>query len=179
MITPIETRYAGCHFRSRLEARWAVFFNSANIPWEYEPEGFNIDGKYYLPDFRLPQCGLWIEVKPILPTPDILHLLRRAATALGGLMLVGSIPQLLPTGNDIAWRLLGLRAPLNGNPEPEDQTVGFGLYHKNNRPWWMYGNNLLGSSELHAFDRDEYMSEHITAAYIAARSARFEHGAAV
>lgn len=29
-ITAIETRYAGCHFRSRLEARWAVFFDAAN-----------------------------------------------------------------------------------------------------------------------------------------------------
>lgn len=39
MIKPIETRYAGCRFRSRLEARWAVFFDALKIEWEYEPEG--------------------------------------------------------------------------------------------------------------------------------------------
>lgn len=32
-ITPIQTRYAGCLFRSRLEARWAVFFDHLGIRW--------------------------------------------------------------------------------------------------------------------------------------------------
>lgn len=63
----IQTRYGGCHFRSRLEARWAVFFDALGLKWEYEPEGFDLgDGVYYLPDFRItsPQ-GLtsWYEVK--------------------------------------------------------------------------------------------------------------------
>lgn len=62
-IAPIETRYAGYRFRSRLEARWAVFFDHLNIRWEYEPQGFNINGRPYLPDFYLPQSGLWVEVK--------------------------------------------------------------------------------------------------------------------
>ncbi len=35
-IKPIETRYAGCRFRSRLEARWTVFFDHLGIEWEYE-----------------------------------------------------------------------------------------------------------------------------------------------
>jgi len=39
-IAAIPTRYAGCHFRSRLEARWAVFFDHMRIDWVYEPEGF-------------------------------------------------------------------------------------------------------------------------------------------
>lgn len=50
----IETRYKGYRFRSRLEARWAVFFDSLGIQWEYEPEGFEFDdGTRYLPDFLL------------------------------------------------------------------------------------------------------------------------------
>lgn len=71
-IRAIETRYAGCHFRSRLEARWAVFFDTANIRWEYEPEGFE-DTRWsdendcsptrYLPDFYLPDTSTWVEVK--------------------------------------------------------------------------------------------------------------------
>ena len=59
----IETRYAGCRFRSRLEARWAVFFASLRVPWEYEPQGFVVDGRPYLPDFLLTDCGTWVEVK--------------------------------------------------------------------------------------------------------------------
>ena len=39
-IKAIETYYKGYRFRSRLEARWAVFFDAAGIKYEYEPEGF-------------------------------------------------------------------------------------------------------------------------------------------
>jgi hypothetical protein len=68
-IKPIETRYAGHRFRSRLEARWAVFFDALGIAWEYEPQGYMItspDGQQtraYLPDFRLPGLDVWAEVK--------------------------------------------------------------------------------------------------------------------
>lgn len=51
--TPIETQYKGYRFRSRLEARWAVFFDRLAIPWQYEPEGYIVGGRPYLPDFRL------------------------------------------------------------------------------------------------------------------------------
>ncbi len=37
-IQAIETRYKGYRFRSRLEARWAVFFDHLKIEWEYEPD---------------------------------------------------------------------------------------------------------------------------------------------
>jgi len=61
----IQTKYKGYNFRSRLEARWAVFFDSLGIKWEYEKEGFDLgNGIYYLPDFWLPEVGLWAEVKP-------------------------------------------------------------------------------------------------------------------
>lgn len=64
-VRPIETKYAGCRFRSRLEARWAVFFDHAGIKWEYEPEGYTTsDGTCYIPDFYLPFQRIFIEVKP-------------------------------------------------------------------------------------------------------------------
>jgi len=59
----IETRYKGYRFRSRLEARWAVFFDRLELDWQYEPEGFYTPAGTYLPDFFLPQLNLWIEVK--------------------------------------------------------------------------------------------------------------------
>lgn len=61
----IETKWKGYHFRSRLEARWAVFFNHLGLNWQYEPEGFEKDGEKYLPDFRV-EFGAktyWAEVK--------------------------------------------------------------------------------------------------------------------
>lgn len=61
---PIETVYNGYRFRSRLEARWAVFFDAMGIEYQYEPEGFNIGGRYYLPDFYLPWWHCYVEIKP-------------------------------------------------------------------------------------------------------------------
>lgn len=64
-IKAIETKYDGYRFRSRLEARWAVFFNELNIDYEYEPEGYKLnDGTLYLPDFYLPKFKIYAEVKP-------------------------------------------------------------------------------------------------------------------
>jgi hypothetical protein len=67
-IKAIETQYKGYRFRSRLEARWAVFFDTLGVKWEYEPEGFELPSGRYLPDFWLPESMLWIEVKPTEPT---------------------------------------------------------------------------------------------------------------
>ena len=69
-IKAIETRYAGCYFRSRLEARWAVLWDSMKWPWEYEPQGFQLPHGPYLPDFRVTPYpsrsaeAVWFEVKP-------------------------------------------------------------------------------------------------------------------
>ena len=62
-MKPIETEYNGDFFRSRLEARWAVFFKTLAIRYEYEKEGFDIDGIRYLPDFYFPDYSCWVEIK--------------------------------------------------------------------------------------------------------------------
>lgn len=64
------TVYAGVHFRSRLEARWAAFFDVVGWEWDYEP----VDLHGWSPDFRVTfpcrhsECSgshtLLVEVKP-------------------------------------------------------------------------------------------------------------------
>lgn len=87
-LTAIETRYAGCRFRSRLEARWARFFDHMSIRWQYEPEGFivhdrmalaTVDTWSYLPDFWLPELGMWAEVKGSWDTESARRFLSTAA----------------------------------------------------------------------------------------------------
>lgn len=69
MIKAIETEYNGYKFRSRLEARWAVFFDALHIKYRYEDEGYEIGQTYgdhapfYLPDFYLPDLDIYAEVK--------------------------------------------------------------------------------------------------------------------
>lgn len=92
-IKAIETRYAGCHFRSRLEARWAVFFDHLGAPWQYEPQGYELPWRLslnyeetlsYLPDFWLPTPLVWAEVKGILDEAEALRLLNAAAALSSG-----------------------------------------------------------------------------------------------
>ena len=72
------TRYNDVLFRSRLEARWAAFFDLAKWEWEYEP----IDIYGWTPDFMAifpcnhSECSgshsLLIEVKPYFIVSDFL-----------------------------------------------------------------------------------------------------------
>lgn len=65
-----ETVYAGVVFRSRLEARWAAFFDLCRWKWEYEP----CDLPGWSPDFFVefpcghsecnPTHAIYAEVKP-------------------------------------------------------------------------------------------------------------------
>lgn len=69
MTNAIETAAYGRLFRSRLEARFAVFFTHLKAEWQYEPEGYNLPSGYYLPDFLVifPDETLWVEIKQFNP----------------------------------------------------------------------------------------------------------------
>lgn len=113
-IPAIETRYAGCHFRSRIEARWAVFFDHLGIGWEYEPQGFDLDSGPYLPDFLLDiGDGVWWEVKGQRPTSAEMGKLFSLVceTRRPGYVAWGAIPRDFtdearisdPSGNPVRW----------------------------------------------------------------------------
>ncbi|GAA4034363.1 hypothetical protein GCM10023063_17940 [Arthrobacter methylotrophus] len=60
----MEVSYSGRIFRSRLEARWAVFLDLLEVNWDYEPSFYQVGEElFYLPDFYLPDHQLWLEVK--------------------------------------------------------------------------------------------------------------------
>ena len=66
-LKAIETVYNGYKFRSRLEARWGVFFDAMGIKWQYEFEGFDLgEAGWYLPDFYLTNDRIYVEIKPAL-----------------------------------------------------------------------------------------------------------------
>ena len=41
-IQALPAVYKGIMFRSRLEARWAIFFDHCGMKWEYEPQGYKL-----------------------------------------------------------------------------------------------------------------------------------------
>lgn len=94
----IETPYAGHVFRSRLEARWAAFFDLMGWRWTYEP--IDLDG--YIPDFILDfKAPLLVEVKPAIVLPDLEEYTAKidASGWRGEALLVGSSPLLWNEGS--------------------------------------------------------------------------------
>ena len=107
-IAPIPTVYGGIRYRSRLEARWAAFFDLVHWDYIYEPADL---GKWS-PDFLLlpgPARGL-VEVKPItsfdVETAARMATAARKANFDGALMLLGTAPFRAPDDPDrfvIGW----------------------------------------------------------------------------
>lgn len=164
----IETIYNGYKFRSRLEARWAVFFDAAGIKYEYEPEGFDLgDGCLYLPDFylhdiggRAGENGLWVEVKGIMSHSDW-HKIEKFSDQ-NKILVVSGIPE-----NHRDW---------NCHWDDERifnfETIDGDCYMA------QFYQNKDGGIELWGWDNVTDCSgfEALNHAYAKARQARFEHG---
>jgi len=184
-IKAIETRYKGYRFRSRTEARWAVFFDSMGLKWEYEPQGFVLPSGGYLPDFRVGGLG-WFEIKPKSYIDDFFRLhnwgsLKEAEffrqPGVRGGVLAGD-PWVVPEGYDM-WDdpYVGISAagdaPYCFCECRECGSVGFQFAGRAGR------NNHLQRCSLFGDERDikAYGSDtaRLRTAYQAARQARFEH----
>jgi hypothetical protein len=64
-VEAIETEYMGVAYRSRTEAKWAVFFDFLNLEFCYEQYWFDLSsGQKYLPDFYIHEFNAYFEVKP-------------------------------------------------------------------------------------------------------------------
>lgn len=59
----LEAIYQKRRFRSRLEARWAMFYDSVGVEWAYEPEAIDLGKFSYQPDFWLKPFQAWNEIK--------------------------------------------------------------------------------------------------------------------
>lgn len=58
----------GYRLRSYTELLWARVLEAAEIFYLYEPDLVRVDDGYYLPDFWLPNVGIYLEVKGKNPT---------------------------------------------------------------------------------------------------------------
>jgi hypothetical protein len=89
------TTYRKTVFRSRLEARWAVFLDHfANCThWAYQPLTVVLKEKgwTYLPDFicTLGPYRFFLEIKPLAPQPDYLFYARQFQQRMKHPLLIG------------------------------------------------------------------------------------------
>ena len=100
-IAAIPTLYRGRMYRSRLEARWAAFFD--RLGWTYEYEPFDL-GKWS-PDFLLTDLDVLVEVKPNRKAHwDQETANKMAAAAAGRWMLLTLVaPELHGIAVDCGW----------------------------------------------------------------------------
>lgn len=168
-IKPIPTRYKGYRFRSRLEARWAVFFDALGLAWEYEPEGFELKSGKYLPDFKVYYPGgdseTWFECKSSLDSlsPNDMERLLEFEEAKNLIILDGT-PDCRMYVTPSAYR---------DHPDwyTKQKRFGAALWHPmKERIWWDEYENFFGCKDYY------WAARIITRAVEAARSARFEHG---
>lgn len=72
-IKAIPTTLHGIEYKSRLEARWALFLTISGIPFAYEPNGADT-----FPDFRIITTPpILVEVKGKLPNDQYINWLRQ------------------------------------------------------------------------------------------------------
>lgn len=94
------TVYGGRQYRSRLEAKWAAFFDRLGWQYEYEPVDFGA----WSPDFVLFGVNgrqVYVEVKPIMAIDrDVTAKIDAAHPPGGDALLVGLAPFKDPTGWD-------------------------------------------------------------------------------
>jgi hypothetical protein len=87
----IPTLYHDIQFRSRLEAKWAAFFDLMGWPYVYEP--FDLEG--WIPDFALTGGRglkpILVEVKPVLTRDMPLEIMEKidATSWEGGAIVLG------------------------------------------------------------------------------------------
>lgn len=193
MIKAIETQYRGYRFRSRLEARWAVFFDAMGVEWEYEKEGYDLESAWlsynaevehfnlerpdtfwYLPDFWLPKQGFFVEIKPRFNeqfSPDRDTEIK--ARLLGNTIVVMGSPSCTETrwGHEAAYTIFafGDEQHLFGYC-PKCKTFGEGFCG--------WAERICPDEVACGHQRKDSLcfSEPMIYAYRAAMSARFEHG---
>lgn len=187
MIKAIDTQYKGYKFRSRLEARFAVYLDALNASWEYEKEGYSlpVNGNY-LPDFLVtsfPKCDrpFWLEVKAAKPTTAEINKLRELCvlTQTAGAFFIGSTTsnkQQVSTFSVMAqhdqeymgwhvWEAFNyLQVPIDTYIEDISAPKNF---------WDMYGEDMIACYDMFMKCAD---CRNLSPAARAALSARFEFG---
>ena len=176
-IKAIETHYNGYRFRSRLEARWAVFFDALGVDYEYEPEGFDLgDGIYYLPDFYLPEDDVWVEIKGKQLTNEELEKILRFGNAKCDILkhgtrlrvLVGQIPDAYGFGDPDGKFVTVIPCLIYQSPDEARRMLEeFGEHEQQIGP---YGRLIQGVWFPNRGD------EELLDALVKAKQARFEHG---
>lgn len=189
----VETVYKGYRFRSRLEARWAIFFDSLGIKWEYEPEGIVLsNGKSYLPDFYLINFHCFFEVKRkgLKDTKEGQEAIAKISDGMENDSWAGIIAFGDPVDDDL---MIFCQETDDGGGGSYESEVTIGLSPWSFRPHlFSYDDRRersfytcfddeaasipMNTTEYGNYTYDDFVTQRVVNARLLARQARFEHG---
>ena len=181
-MSSIDTEYKGYLFRSRLEAKWAIFLDMLGEDWEHEAESFNVGGGFqYLPDFRV--RNLWLEVKPKEPLSEREYqkIIRftESRPEYETLIICDGTPEeraytdvRLFLSSDEDHSLEGLNKHISRNRK-DDEGWGYCFFNDHEREEWV---ECCLENAFYLKDEDNRHFKFYRQAVNAAKQARFEFG---
>jgi hypothetical protein len=176
-VRAINTRYGNAFYRSRTEAKWAVFFDACGIPYDYEYRGYHLEAGRYLPDFWLPSFQMFFEVKGAEPDEEERQKCADLAASMDRVVLMA---QGAPEERfQIRW--------FDGSGE-DDRLYVIARDRNADAGFWLVSDDELVGGERHSrwfgggnpgvtMRRGPMLSGAIEQAYALAQMIRFEHGA--
>jgi hypothetical protein len=134
-FTAIETAYRAYQFRSRLEAKYAVFFDLCQWSWSYEPPEFN----GWIPDFAIGQRPTLVEVKPFWKEEQWKEQVSKivASGCREPVVLLGNDPAWISVENEESFcdaPMVGWLLDFIDGSECVVDTLNFGITEGNGKP---------------------------------------------
>ena len=134
-MNAIPTHYNGINFRSRLEAKWARFFDL--IGWSYEYEPVDLNG--YIPDFVLKFAimPIYVEIKPSMTIDDLENDCQKSRLATLGkrLLCLGGACNMPSTFHRSFMGIQAVRLNLCDKDYADMEIRAFGKGNANHNEW--------------------------------------------
>ncbi|NDW05557.1 hypothetical protein [Jiella pacifica] len=187
-IDSIETLVDGMFYRSRTEARWAIFFAVLDVTFIYEGGRINLSsGESYLPDFYLPEFDAYFEVKAAndaIVSAECVRARTLAADRPGQrVWLAAGAPSFEPP-NILTLEQWHVEVPIATILSDPENRYCFLQDRRDEGVYWLQANAVGGGFRrtfmvggpgvVTTHDRVPLMLPHIEAAYAAAAAARWE-----
>jgi hypothetical protein len=187
-IQSIEAIVGDTRYRSRTEARWAIFFETLGVDFAYEPERIRLSsGESYLPDFHLPQFKAYLEIKAnndAIVTAECARARRLAADQPGQrVWLAAGAPSFDPP-NILTFEQWSIEVPIADILADPENRYHFLQDRRDDGLYWLQANAvgggfrqtfLVGGPGVETDHlREPLMLPHIASAYAAAAAARWD-----
>lgn len=154
-VAAIPTTYNGTEYRSKTEARWAVFFDYMGVTFQYEPGYIQLsNGNRYLPDFFIEEFDAYFEVKPdndVIVTAECTKARQLSIDNPAYRVWLAMGPPAADTSNILVLEEWEVDEPLENILSDTERKYIFMEDRRDEGVYWLYAYNLEQSMYRHCF----------------------------